>query len=260
MHNRHIIRLWPLAALAALAGLAGPQQQSAQAATVVSRIAYASAFSEEVSTVNLDGGAPVALAPGSDPLIAPDGTLVAVVPKESRDYPDSGPSLIVYSTLGAAPIQVTQGATVGMRPEAFSPDSRYLAVAVTSSNSEGFPVEATSGIGVLDTESGAFTMIAHGIVSGASFNPTGAGELVYGNSSSEGLHARSNLYIWAPGFAAPRQITTDGRSLKPVWGPHDIAYAHAHPRHGDAPEPRYGYALLVVPPGRSPTCGLAFSR
>ncbi len=232
-----ITRSWLLGAIAAVAGVCVWQAcLVGTAAAATGRIAYEAAPSEEVWTAETTGGDRVALAPGSQPLIAPNGTLVAIVPKESSIYTYSGPALALYSTLGPAPIEIGEAPTTQMQPEAFSPDSKYLAVALTTNNAQGFPAAAGSGIGVLDTETDAFTVIGHGLVSGASFNPDGSDELVYGSASSVGLNARSNLYIWAPGYPAPRQITTDGRSLKPVWGPQYIAYAHEHPRRGTDPE------------------------
>jgi hypothetical protein len=225
-----------LFAVFSLASASASRGQAVGVAGASGRIAYASSTNEEVWTVNATGSERVALIPGSQPLIAPDGTMVAILPQESSVDTYGGPALALDSTVGAMPIEIGEAPAERMYPEAFSPDSRYLAVAVESSNAQGRPLASASGVGVLETETGTFTMLAHGLIAGASFNPSGGDELVYASANSVGVHALSNLYVWAPGSTAPRQITTDGRSLDPIWGPSYIAYAHERPRRGTDPE------------------------
>jgi len=187
------------------------------------RIAYHAFPSEVIWTSNLSGGERVRLAAGETPLVAPGGALVALIPRSAAETPFEGPALELLTTSGALSLQSGQAGVQELRPLAFSPDSRYLAVSIATFNSEGFAVP--TGLGVLETGSGALTTIAKGDARGASFDPNGSDQLVFGDAPSQNENARTNLFTWTPGGAV-RQITSDGRSLDPVWGPHYIAYAH----------------------------------
>jgi hypothetical protein len=197
-----------------------------------SRIAYVSFPSQTAWTSRLDGGERVKLGAGASPLVAPDGASIALVPAGARVEPLKGAALELLSGDAALDLQLGEAAVQELEPLAFSPDSRYLAVSLATFNSQGFAVP--SGLAVLDTMSGTLTTIAKGVPTGASFNPNGSDELVYGTASSQQTSARANLFIWSPDGSS-RQITTDGRSLKPVWGAQYIAYAHEHPRRDNAP-------------------------
>lgn len=235
---RIFIRRIVVSLCAALAswGLAGAA--SLHAAAGGGRIAYVTETGTapaEVWTALADGSQQTRLGPGDDALIAPDGQLVAAsLFGTGAGGEETGPGIVVYPTGGgAAPLQALDLATATAEPLAFSPDSRYLAIAVHSNSVTD--VARGSGLAVLDTTTGTVTMVAHGIVYGASFAPDGSDRLVYGRAPSETLSAPVNLYVCQPDGSQTRRITSDGRSLNPLWGPRFIAYDRERLRPEFAP-------------------------
>jgi hypothetical protein len=185
------------------------------------------------------------LGPGLEPLLAPDGRAVAAV-AFNAGVQEQGPAIVIYSTNGGAGGSYLNLATATAQPLAFSPDSRYLAVALQSTM---LPGEAGSGLAVIDTSTGVVDTIAHGQVQGASFAPDGSDRIVYGLAPSLAVSAPVNLYVAQPNGSATQALTHDGRSLNPVWGPRYIAYDHERLRPNYAP--RYDIWLRSSAPGSS---------
>jgi len=76
---------------------------------------------------------PKPLGPGGEPLLAPDGQVVAAALfGATANSEEAGPSLAIYSASGAPATEYLSLATVTSTPLAWSPDSRYLAVALRS--------------------------------------------------------------------------------------------------------------------------------
>lgn len=149
---------------------------------------------------------------GDEPLISPSGAYVASSPDAS-----SGSALTIFSTHGGAKHGFFNEADVYAIPLGWSYDSRYLAVSL-----QGVGVNPVTGAGlaVIDTATMTATMVAHGLVSGASFSPRGIHTspwLVYGLAHSESLTAKVNLFVAGPSFATVTQLSSDGRSLNPLW-------------------------------------------
>jgi uncharacterized glyoxalase superfamily protein PhnB len=184
----------------------------------------------DVWTANVNGGSQQVLGPGSAPLVAPTGTLVAASLQTNEE--PLGTGVVLYSTTGASPVQVESLAGESVKPLAFSANAHYLALLVGAAAS----TTGQANLDVLDVETGLVTDIARGDISGVSFNPAADGELVYARAPAEGPNPRFDLYIWAPGDISPHQITNDGRSLSPVWGPQYIAYDQQY-THGRFHEP-----------------------
>lgn len=236
------MRLAALAALPALLCAATAQARvlgaRAAAAPPPVRIAYVTAgpsTPERVWVADGRGGEAHALGLGDEPLIAPDGQLVAAsLFGAGAGGQESGPSLAVYPAAGGTPAQFGDIATASALPLAWSPDSRYLAVALQSTGFQD--AAATSGLDVLDTATGRLTPIATGFIYGASFAPDGSDRLVYARAPSQSLSAAVNLYVAYPEGGETRRVTDDGRSLNPLWGPRWIAYDRERLRHDDAPE------------------------
>jgi hypothetical protein len=209
----------------------------ASAATLV-RIAYVTAGArspERVWVANADGREARVLGEGEEPLISPDGSQVAAgLFGTGTGSQETGPSLAVYPTGGAAPLRLGDLSTASVQPLAWSPDSRYLAVALQSTDLER-PAQ-TSGLAVLDMTTGKLTTIATGYVYGASFAPEGSDRIVYGRAPSQTTAAGVNLYAANPDGSDTVRLTSDGRSLNPLWGPHGIAFDRERLRHDDAPE------------------------
>jgi WD40 repeat protein len=231
------------AALAALA-LAGVAAQAppatarplpARAATASpgapARIAYVSLGSvEHVWSANASGGERRLLGPGSSPLVSPDGSLVAAALAAGNTYTgEASGSILLYPTTGGSPRTISELPGEEARPLAFSPDSHYLAVELSSEQTSTSTRVARSGLAVVDLETGVVTLVARGVIAGASFDPSGGDELVYG--ADHGLQRFESktpvdLYLWSPGASSPQQLTHDGHSLNPVWGPQYIAFDH----------------------------------
>lgn len=173
------------------------------------------------------------LGPGDIPLMAPSGQLVAAELNGARA------ALIVYGngTNLYVPFvhRFFKASQVGAQPVAFSPDSRYLAVELLGT-SPG-KRDRFSGLAVIDTATFTAKVIANGSICGASFAPTLPVRLVYakGPAGTFCLDGHVNIFEANPDGSRRHQITTDGRSLNPVWGPTKIAFDRAQLRKGDAP-------------------------
>ncbi len=179
------------------------------------------------------------LGAGQEPLLAPSGRAVAVT-AFSPGLQEQGPAVVIYSTVGGTPSSYLSLATATAQPLAWSPDSRYLAVALQSTSPSG---EAGSGLAVIDTDTGVVATIASGAVHGASFAPDGSDRIVYALARSLALAAPVNLYIAQPDGSGTRALTSDGRSLYPLWGPRYIAYDRER-RRSEAPE----YQIWLIAP------------
>jgi hypothetical protein len=127
-------------------------------------------------------------------------------------------------------------------PLAWSPDSQYLAVYRQST--ESVLVAEGSGLDVLDVQTGAITSIAEGAIYGVSFARDASHRLVFALSHSLSPSAPVNLYESEVDGAGLHRITSNGRSLDPVWGPRYIAYDHERLRH-ESPE----YQIWLESPG-----------
>lgn len=235
-----LLALAALAAVAPGAALARPARGRSAAAGLQpppgpGRLAYVTSSEAQpeprVWAALASGAEPRLLGPGDEPLLAPNGATVAAGLFGSG--PGKGPSLALYPVAGGAPTRFGDLAAQDALPLAWSPDSRYLAVMLTSAAVNGFVRK--SGLGILDTTSGSLRTIASGLVYGASFAPDGSDRVVFGRAVGQSLEAKVNLYTAAASGASLTRITSDGRSLNPVWGPRFIAYDRETLRPGDAP-------------------------
>ncbi len=190
-------------------------------APTVARLAFVrggTTLTPEVCLAGADGRHEQRLGPGSQPLLSPDGAIVAASIKGPR-----GPALILYSTLGGRPHRFFNLARATAVASAWSPDARYLAVVLASTN----PISAKpSGLAVIDVQSLTYRIIAHGVVYGVSFDPDGTDRVVYAVAGSVALAAGVDLHVASASGGSRRTLTHDGRSLNPVWGLRGIAYDH----------------------------------
>jgi hypothetical protein len=176
---------------------------------------------------NADGTGAVKLGPGQQPLLSPNGNAVA-----ASLIGQSTAGLAIY-TPGAATKTYFSNAHASANGQAWSPDSRYLAVTLTSSETSG----KGSGLAIIDTSTGSVKTLAKGSVCGASFAPSGPDRLVYARSpgSFACFAGHVNVFTVAADATGRKQITSDGRSANPVWGPHSIVFDHITPRKHVAP-------------------------
>jgi hypothetical protein len=173
------------------------------------------------------------LGPGLQPLLAPNGQLVAASLFGATANPEKGPAIALYSALGAPVINYLDLETATSLPVAWSPDSRYLAIERQSTDVTN--IAAGSGLDVIDTQTGAVTSISEGQIYGASFAQDGTDRLVFALAHSLSPSAPTNLYLSNVDGTGVKRLTGDGRSLNPVWGPRYIAYDHERLRRNDAP-------------------------
>jgi Tol biopolymer transport system component len=170
------------------------------------------------------------LGPGQQPLLAPSGEAVAVsLFGATGGNEEHGPSIGIYPATGGPIADYLSLETATATPLAWSPDSRYLAVYRQSN--QVTDIAASSGLDVIDTQTGTVYPIAAGVIYGASFARDGSDRLVFGLSHSLSVAASANLYESEADGAGLRRVTNDGRSLNPVWGPSYIAYDRERLRH-----------------------------
>jgi Tol biopolymer transport system component len=199
-----------------------------------SEIAFeTSARGEQSWVVKSNGKGRQDLGAGEQPLISPNGQLVAASNLGTR-----GHALIVYSTVGKPKQLYINVAQTEATALAWSPDSRYIAVQMTdtAASSNGDP--GAGGLALVDTNARTVTRIASGFVFGASFEPNlnTADRLAYALSRVQKLNAPTEIYTVNADGTGRTQITHDARSLNPVWGPNGIAYDEQQLRGDDAPD------------------------
>jgi hypothetical protein len=232
--QRRVLCMSMLAAAAlavSLTGLSLAAGARAAGETPVGRLAYVTQTlrsNPEVWLASATGSEAKALGPGQQPLLAPNGQLVAAGLFGTNGDSEHGPAIAVYAATGAPVANYLDLETATATPLAWSPDSRYLAVARQSTSVNN--IAAGSGLDVIDTQSGTVTSIAEGMVYGASFARDGSDRIVFGLAHSLSSHAATNLYVANADGSGMRRLSSDGRSLFPVWGPSYIAYDRERPR------------------------------
>jgi hypothetical protein len=164
-------------------------------------------------------------------LLAPNGSLVAA---------SSAPGLILYPASGGAPHRYFDTPDATAVATAFSPDSRYIAVVLSSTDPAS---AASSGLAVIDTTTFDYRIIARDQIYGASFAPDDSDRIAYASAASPALTARVDVHVTRADGSGAMQITHDGRSLNPVWGLSGIAFDRERLRT-DA-EPAYQVWLMA---------------
>jgi Tol biopolymer transport system component len=208
-----------LALLAAMA-IGGVTVASASAPQSKSYIAYTSGGNaSSVWIANTDGSDPRRIAAGDGPLISPNGAYVAI-----QHFASSGVALELYSTAGKLMAGYFNSAKDSATALAWSPNSRYLAVSLSSTSTKG-----GGALGLIDTSTLKSRVVATGDIAGASFNPAGT-QLVFGLSHSVQLSTPTNLYIAGVTGGGTAQLTTNGDSFEPVWARSGIVFDRSTPR------------------------------
>lgn len=167
------------------------------------------------------------LGQGTAPLLAPNGKAVAATLFGSKP-----PGLAIY-TPGATTKKFFANSKAIASAIAWSPDSRFLAVGLSSTAVSG----KGSSLAVIDTSNGTVKTIVNSSACGASFAPKGADRLVYAASSAnkQCFNSKVNVSTVNADGTGKKQITTDGRSTNPVWGPSSIVFDRVTLRKNDAP-------------------------
>jgi Tol biopolymer transport system component len=161
-----------------------------------------------VWVANDDGSGARRLVAGSSPKISPDGQTVVYAPNgeqaELRAIPASG----------GPTRRILRNLTYG--PMAFSPDN--TTVATTTGR-----FDTPQRLVLVDVATGTSRVIASGWFSGASFSPDGD-RLVYGRAVRDAAFSPSDVWSVPVAGGAPQNLTRDGHSTVPVWGPTQVAY------------------------------------
>jgi Tol biopolymer transport system component len=187
-----------------------------------------------VWTANANGGGRKQLGQGIFPVISPNGRQVAATVGFGN-----GSALAIYSTSGGATHKYFNASKAGVVADTWSPDSRYLAVALFDAGSSGV---GNSALEIIDTQTGTATKVLTGIVQGVSFKPGNSDELVYALSASSKFSSKTNLFTVAAAGGTPSQLTHDGHSYFPVWGKLGIAFDEVVSVKNKAPA--YSISLL----------------
>jgi hypothetical protein len=183
-------------------------------------IAYTSGGNtSSVWIANADGSDPRRIAAGDGPLISPNGAYVAI-----QHFAQSGVALELYSTAGKLLAGYFNSAKDNATALTWSPDSRYLAVSLSSTSTKG-----GGALGLIDTSTLKSRVVATGDIAGASFNPAGT-QLVFGLSHSVQLSTPTNLYVAGVAGGGSAQLTTNGDSFEPVWARSGIVFDRSTPR------------------------------
>jgi hypothetical protein len=165
----------------------------------------------------INGAAALDLGPGSSALISPDGTLVAAIDIQTGQGVKTF-TLSLYSSGGGSADTVAQSPQF-MQLLAWSPDSKLMLVAVGASPAQ---------LRVIDATTSQSRSVATGVIEGACFAPDGSDRVVYARAAVN--TTRVNLYTTSSAGAGTRQLTHDGLSEYPLWGPNGIVYSRETPR------------------------------
>jgi Tol biopolymer transport system component len=161
-----------------------------------------------VWVANDDGSGQRRLAAGTNPAVSPDGQTVVYMTNGDRAQ------LRAVPAAGGASWTVLRNLTFG--PLAFSPDGRTIA----TTTGDGI---SRQRLVLVDVATGATRPVATGWFAGVSFAPAGD-RLLYGRSAAERAFAPSDVWSVPVTGGAPQNLTRDGHSLFPVWGPTQVAY------------------------------------
>ncbi|HEX2704003.1 MAG TPA: hypothetical protein VHM72_11310 [Solirubrobacteraceae bacterium] len=167
-----------------------------------------------VMVAGVAGSDPHTLGSASTAVLSPNGQLVAAV-RQGAGSPPQSSSLVLYRASKTPTNQRTlRTSSSQLTILAWSPDSDWIAV-----------LDGDSLIVV--PLKGKARPIAKGTINGASFAPTTPDRLVFAKATSLLVTARVNLYTVSLKGGAPVQLTHDGLSQYPLWGPNGIVFSRA---------------------------------
>ena len=168
-----------------------------------------------------DGSSARYLGQASSAQISPDGGEVAAV---SIEKSTNAWTLSLYSTVAAtAPSTIIPKRPQPMNLLAWSPDSRLILVTVGTSPAQ---------LMIVDTTTGQSRAIATGVIYGASFAPGPSDSVVYARAMLN--RTAVNIYTTSSAGTDTHQLTSDGHSEDPLWGPGGIIFSRATARPKNA--------------------------
>jgi hypothetical protein len=162
-----------------------------------------------VWVANVDGSQPRKLTRGSAAILTPDGKAVAVRRPEG---------IYLVSTHGGSPRKLT---SQRLEPRGWSPDGKTLVATKSTSL-------AVVALMLIDRATGKVRTLARGSLYGFDFSPKGD-QLAYSRApqaTEAGICGDlMDLYIADVAGGKPTQLTHNGFSAFPVWGPSKIAFS-----------------------------------
>jgi Tol biopolymer transport system component len=175
-------------------------------------------FSPTVYVANDNGSSARKIGSGSNPRVSPDGKTIVFYRLGKGNQPAV---LMVAPATGGAPKQLLSN---WQDPFVFAWSSDSSTIAVLRG-----PEVGKQRLVTVDLASGEQHTIDQGYFSGVSFAPGGSAQLVYAKAPNENFPPRSDVYridILPPGAVSvaaeeAQQLTTDHRSLSPLWGPNE---------------------------------------
>ena len=176
--------------------------------------------SPQVWVAGVDGSSPVPLGPASSALLSPDGSSVAAV-SIAKAQAVKKSTLSLYSTTGAAPSTVSSSVQF-MQLLGWSADSKLILITVGASPAQ---------LDVITVATNQVRTIATGVIDGASFSPNSSDQVAYARAAPSTTHV--DLFVTSATGTNTRQLTKDGRSEYPLWGPNGIVYSHEYIRPKD---------------------------
>ena len=199
-----------VAALLALTGCGNSHSRARPAHVRLVYLAGEEANAARVFVAGPGGDHPRSLGRGTAAVLSPDGRTVAIR--------RTGGIFIVSVSDGRARLLTSRR----LHPEAWSPDGETL-IATRAATFSVLELDA------IDRRSGRFRVIASGSMYGFSFSPKGD-ELVYARApvaTGEGpCGDQFDLFVTKVSGGKREQLTHDGVSGFPVWGPDNIAFSH----------------------------------
>lgn len=205
-----------LAALVASAFLAFAAPASAELVYVKNP----AAVDAKVFIAHDDGTGPRELTTGTQPQIAPNGATVAVLRANG-----SRQELWLVNADGTNERRLT--ASTAVESVTFSPDSTLLAAEIGGRR-----------LMVFEVATGRMATLVRGFIKGLTFSPDSQ-TIAYGlgvDSTARGASDVSKVSVLG---GEPEQLTDDGRSLLPVWGPQRIALVKQKAASRGGPIPAY---------------------
>jgi len=160
-----------------------------------------------VFAANDNGGGAFKVGPGSSPRVSPDGDVIAY----QREGSGGKRQLMLAAAAGGGSKAVIPNLQNGFLVT-FSPNSKLVAAVRGPEIGKGKLV-------LLDVTSGTvLRTVASGYFSGISFAPDST-ELAYSVSQSEDFPAKTDVFTATVAAGKPVQISKDGISVDPLWGP-----------------------------------------
>lgn len=207
-----------LALLTAIFALATPAVASAADPPQLKTLAYTKYTKTPTAQIwsISQGGVPVKVATNAyGPTVSPRGDLVA-----SSVTTKSSTKLVVANADGSNPRTMVTNMVAGT--PVWSPDQTQLAAVVG-------PEIGKQTLVLINVADALHRTVANGYFSGMSFSPDGA-QLAYSRVAKSTLQGLGgDVYtadISGTTVGAAKNLTKDGKSLSPLWGPKSIAFSH----------------------------------